>query len=57
MRLFEIPLPMAILATLLSRFERQLVMDMTGLTGPFNVDLTWIPDALRNRVPRMALLL
>jgi uncharacterized protein (TIGR03435 family) len=37
------------LASLLSRFERQLVMDKTGLTGPFTVDLTWTPDTLRNR--------
>jgi len=49
-RLLHPQMTMAILATLLSRFERQLVMDMTGLTGPFSVDLTWIPDALRNRV-------
>ena len=41
---------MAILATLLSRFERQIVIDMTGLNGPFAVDLQWTPDALRNRV-------
>jgi uncharacterized protein (TIGR03435 family) len=40
---------MSVLATLLSRFERQVVMDQTGLTGFFSVDLQWTPDALRNR--------
>src|SRR5262249_27724781 len=43
-------MPMSVLATLLSRFEREVVIDMTGLTGPFSVDLQWTPDALRNRV-------
>jgi uncharacterized protein (TIGR03435 family) len=49
-RLLHPQMPMAILATLLSRFERQIVIDLTGLTGPFSVDLRWTPDALRNRV-------
>jgi len=49
-RLLHPYMPMATLATLLSRFERQLVIDMTGLTGRFSVDLQWTPDALRNRV-------
>jgi len=49
-RVLHPQMPMAILATLLSRFERQIVIDMTGLTGPFSVDLQWTPDALRNRV-------
>jgi uncharacterized protein (TIGR03435 family) len=40
---------MALLATLLSRFERQLVIDMTGLTGAFTVELQWTPDFVRNR--------
>lgn len=40
---------MSVLATLLSRFERQIVMDETGLNGFFSVDLQWTPDALRNR--------
>jgi uncharacterized protein (TIGR03435 family) len=40
---------MALLATLLSRFERQLVIDMTGLTGAFKVELQWTPDFVRNR--------
>lgn len=42
-------MPMAMLATLLSRFERQTVIDQTGLRGPFSVELHWIPDALRER--------
>src|SRR5262249_34492333 len=49
-RLLHPQMPMTILASLLSRFERQLVMDMTGLNGPFSVDLQWTPDALRNRI-------
>ena len=40
---------MPVLATLISRFERQIVMDQTGLNGLFSVDLQWAPDALRNR--------
>jgi uncharacterized protein (TIGR03435 family) len=42
-------MPMATLATLLSRFERQTVIDMTGLNGTFSVDLQWIPDSVRSR--------
>jgi uncharacterized protein (TIGR03435 family) len=49
-RLLHPTMSMAILASLLSRFERQIVIDMTGLTGRFSVDLQWAPDALRNRV-------
>jgi len=47
-RLLHPQMPMPLLASLLSRFERQLVMDMTGLNGPFSVDLQWTPDRLRN---------
>jgi|SRR5579863_66318 len=35
---------MKVLATLLSRFEREIVVDQTGLTGPFEVMLEWSPD-------------
>jgi uncharacterized protein (TIGR03435 family) len=42
-------IPMEVLATLLSRFERQTVMDMTGLEGPFRVVLQWTPDSMRGR--------
>jgi uncharacterized protein (TIGR03435 family) len=32
------------LATLLSRFERQTVVDLTGLNGVFEIRLEWTPD-------------
>jgi uncharacterized protein (TIGR03435 family) len=32
---------MQLLSTLLSRFERQIVVDMTGLTGQYEVHLEW----------------
>jgi len=35
---------MKVLATLLSRFEREIVVDRTGLAGPFEVKLDWTPD-------------
>jgi uncharacterized protein (TIGR03435 family) len=38
---------MSILATLLSRFERQLVLDETGLSGFFKVALQWTPENIR----------
>lgn len=37
-------MPMLSLATLLSRFERQTVVDRTGLTGSFEFNLEWTPD-------------
>jgi uncharacterized protein (TIGR03435 family) len=37
-------MPIAVLASLLSRFERQLVVDRTGLTGRYQVKLEWAPD-------------
>jgi uncharacterized protein (TIGR03435 family) len=42
-------MPMTILATLLSRFERETVIDLTGLNGPFPVVLQWTPDSIRGR--------
>jgi uncharacterized protein (TIGR03435 family) len=45
-------MPMSLLATLLSRFERQIVIDLTGLSGPFAIDLQWTTDALRARAPQ-----
>jgi uncharacterized protein (TIGR03435 family) len=50
-RLLHSQMPMSTLATLLSRFERQIVIDMTGLTGRFSVDLQWTPDVLGGAVP------
>jgi uncharacterized protein (TIGR03435 family) len=38
---------MQLLATLLSRFERQIVIDMTGLKGSYEVKLEWTPDENR----------
>ena len=35
---------MQILATLLSRFERQTIIDRTGLEGTFEFKLEWAPD-------------
>lgn len=40
---------MSVLATLLSRFMSQPVVDMTGLTGFYDVKLEWTPD---RRPPR-----
>jgi uncharacterized protein (TIGR03435 family) len=48
-RIFHPRMPMQILASALSRFERQTVIDMTGLTGAFFIDLQWTPDVLRSR--------
>jgi uncharacterized protein (TIGR03435 family) len=49
-RILHPRMPMSTLATLLSRFERQLILDKTGLEGPFSVDLKWMPDFLRERI-------
>jgi uncharacterized protein (TIGR03435 family) len=35
---------MALLASLLSRFERQTIVDLTGISGLFEVKLDWSPD-------------
>jgi uncharacterized protein (TIGR03435 family) len=43
-RIFNSRLPMSALAMLLSRFEREIVVDMTGLEGPFDVRLEWDVD-------------
>lgn len=37
-------MPMSLLASLLSRFEQQLVVDRTGLGGFYQVTLEWAPD-------------
>ena len=39
-------MPMSLLASLLSRFERQLVIDETGLTGVYEIKLEWTPDTV-----------
>jgi uncharacterized protein (TIGR03435 family) len=48
-RILHPRMPMLMLATLLSRFERQLVLDKTELAGLFSVDLQWTPEVLRER--------
>jgi uncharacterized protein (TIGR03435 family) len=36
------------LAMLISRFERRVVVDMTGLTGLYEVNLEWTPESQTN---------
>jgi len=48
-RVIHTRMPMSVLAMLLSRFERELVIDQTALPGFFSVDLQWTPDSLRGR--------
>ncbi len=43
-RIVHNQMPMNMLATLLSRFERQTIVDLTGLDGLFEVKLEWAPD-------------
>src|SRR5215471_12569137 len=47
-RIVSTRMNMQILATLLSRFERQTILDKTGLTGFFQVRLEWTPDSFRD---------
>ncbi len=44
-RIMHPHMTMALLVTLLSRFERQTIVDRTGLSGTFAVKLEWAPDA------------
>ena len=37
---------MAQLSTTFSQFVQRVVVDRTGLTGNFDIDLTWTPDQL-----------
>ena len=43
-RIVHSAMPMSILATLLSRFERRTILDMTGIQGSFRIVLQWTPD-------------
>ena len=43
-RIIHSQMPMSLLVTLLSRFERQTIIDLTGLEGQFEVKLEWAPD-------------
>jgi uncharacterized protein (TIGR03435 family) len=42
-------MPMAVLASLLSRLDGQLFVDKTGLTGRYQINLEWAPDNDPNR--------
>lgn len=46
-RIVRNAMPISLLVTLLSRFERETVVDRTGLPGLFTVDLQWTPDTGR----------
>jgi uncharacterized protein (TIGR03435 family) len=43
-RILANQMPMSGLATLLSRFERETIVDLTGLSGAFEFKLEWTPD-------------
>ncbi len=43
-RIVHNQMSMGLLASFLSRFERQTVVDLTGLAGLFEVKLEWAPD-------------
>ncbi len=43
-RISDPQMSMPLLVTLLSRFERQTVVDQTGLAGVYQVNLEWSPD-------------
>jgi len=45
-RIVSNQMSMSQLASLISRFERQTVVDMTGLTGLFDVDLQWTSERI-----------
>jgi uncharacterized protein (TIGR03435 family) len=42
-------MPISVLTSLLSRFEGQLFVDKTGLTGRYQIKLEWAPDNDPNR--------
>lgn len=46
-RIISDDMSLARLVTLLSRFQRQTVVDATGVQGRFEVDLRWSPDTNR----------
>ena len=44
-RIDAVHMAMPLLATLLSRFERQTIVDMTGLMGYYEFKLEWTPES------------
>jgi uncharacterized protein (TIGR03435 family) len=48
-RIVRNQISMTQLAVLLSRFERQTVMDMTGLKGVYQMKLEWSPEGIPGR--------
>jgi uncharacterized protein (TIGR03435 family) len=48
-RVTGVQMPISVLASLLSRFENQLFIDKTGLTGRYQIKLEWTPDSDPNR--------
>jgi uncharacterized protein (TIGR03435 family) len=47
-RIVSPAMSMSNLALLLSRFERQTILDRTELKGMYDVHLEWVPESLRN---------
>jgi uncharacterized protein (TIGR03435 family) len=43
--------PLSQVASRLSMFVGRVVLDRTGLAGPFDVNLTWTPDQMPQRPP------
>jgi uncharacterized protein (TIGR03435 family) len=48
-RITGVQMPISVLVSLLSRFEGQLFVDKTGLTGRYQIKLEWAPDSDPNR--------
>jgi len=44
-------LPLSELAVVLSRIVQRVVIDQTGLTGTFDLDLNWTPDRTPPNAP------
>ena len=51
-RIISPRMPMAVFANLLSRFEKNIFIDLTGLKGTFSINLQWTPDSMRALAPR-----
>jgi uncharacterized protein (TIGR03435 family) len=47
-RIVSPAMSMATLATLLSRFERQAILDRTDMKGMYDVRIEWTPESIRN---------